>query len=87
MRCESSGNRMSLNNKEFQLMELFMRHPDQLLAKEQIMDNIWGLDSEAEINVVWVNISALRRKLRDCGSRVRIQAHRGVGYRLESEDV
>ena len=83
MALAPSGDRVMLNNKEFQLMELFIRHQSQVLSKEQIMDNIWGLDAEAEINVVWVNISSLRRKLRELGSSVNIRAARGLGYRLE----
>ena len=78
-----SGQFVSLNNKEFQLMELFIRNSQQILSKEQIMDNIWGLDTDAEINVVWVNISSLRGKLKELGSSVTIRAQRGLGYRLE----
>ncbi len=78
-----SGQFVSLNNKEFQLMELFIRNSQQILSKEQIMDNIWGLDTDAEINVVWVNISSLRGKLKEFGSSVTIRAQRGLGYRLE----
>ena len=78
-----SGQFVSLNNKEFQLMELFMRNSQQVLSKEQIMDNIWGLDTDAEINVVWVNISSLRGKLKELGSSITIRAQRGLGYRLE----
>ncbi|PKK38933.1 Phosphate regulon transcriptional regulatory protein PhoB (SphR) [Clostridiaceae bacterium JG1575] len=74
---------LSLTNKEFQLLEFFMRHRGQILSKEQMMDNIWGEETEAKINVVWVNISGLRKKLKDLGSRVTIKAQRGLGYRLE----
>ena len=48
-----------LNNKEFQLMEYFMMNSNQVLSTDLIMGKIWGLDSDAEINVVWVNISSL----------------------------
>lgn len=83
IRLAPTGEEVAVNNKEFQLMELFIRHKQQVLSKEQIMDNIWGLDAEAEINVVWVNISSLRRKLKELGSSVSIRAQRGLGYRLE----
>ena len=48
------------------------------------MEKVWGWDSESEINVVWVNISALRKKLKAMGAHVEIKATRGVGYSLES---
>lgn len=83
MTLTDSNQSVSLNNKEFQLMELFIRNSQQVLSKEQIMDNIWGFDTESEINVVWVNISSLRGKLKDLGSSVTIRAQRGLGYRLE----
>ncbi len=72
-----------LQNKSYQLMELLMDHPHVIHGVQQIMDRIWGWDSDAEINVVWVNISFLRRKLAELDSRVEIRATRGVGYSLE----
>ena len=72
-----------LQNKAYQLMELLMDHPHVIHGVQQIMDRIWGWDSDAEINVVWVNISFLRRKLAELDSRVEIRATRGVGYSLE----
>lgn len=74
---------LSLNNKEFQLMELFFMNHTRVLSTELIMDRIWGLESEAEINVVWVNISSLRKKLQQLDSNVKIVAQRGLGYKLE----
>lgn len=74
---------VALTKKEFQLMEMFLRNTGQVLSKEVLMDSVWGFDSEAEINVVWVNISSLRKKLKEIGSRVTIVAQRGLGYRLE----
>ena len=49
------------------------------------MERVWGWDNEAEINVVWVNTSNLRKKLRAIGSRVTLQANRGLGYALEEQ--
>ena len=72
-----------LQNKSYQLMELLMDRPHVIHGVQQIMDRIWGWDSDAEINVVWVNISFLRRKLAELDSRVEIRATRGVGYSLE----
>ena len=64
-------------------MELFLRNPGQLFSAERLMERIWGWDSEAEINVVWVHVSNLRRKLQGVGSSVAISAKRGMGYLLE----
>ena len=72
-----------LSGREYQVMELFMRSPRQVFSAERIMERVWGWDNEAEINVVWVNISNLRKKLRAIGSRMTLQANRGLGYVLE----
>lgn len=83
---KANGKQEPLNNKEFQLIEMFFLNHNQVLSKELIMDRIWGLDSEAEINVVWVNISSLRKKLQKLESNVKITAQRGLGYTLEVEE-
>ncbi len=75
---------VSLNNKAFQLIEMLVEHPGAVLSIDQIMERIWGWDSDAEVNVVWVNISFLRKKLSELGAHVKIKAVRGVGYSLES---
>lgn len=81
----SCGNdRVRLSGREFQLMELFLRSPGMLFSAEHLMEKIWGWDSDAEINVIWVNISNLRKKLRAIGSRTQISASRGLGYLLEA---
>ena len=72
-----------LSGREFQIMELFMRSPRQVFSAERIMERVWGWDNEAEINVVWVHISNLRKKLKSIGSHVTLQANRGLGYVLE----
>lgn len=66
-----------------QVLELFMRSPRQVFSAERIMELVWGWDSEAEINAVWVNISNLRKKLRSIGSRVSLRANRDLGYVME----
>ena len=76
---------LRLGGREFQIMELFMRSPRQVFSAERIMERIWGWDNEAEINVVWVNISNLRKKLKSIGSRMTLRANRGLGYVLEEE--
>lgn len=79
------GSSVRLSGREFQIMELFLRAPRQVFSAEQIMEKIWGWDNEAEINVVWVNISNLRKKLKRIGARAAIHANRGLGYLLEEE--
>lgn len=79
--CAQEGVRLS--GKEFQLMELFLRSPRILFSVDKLMERIWGWDSDAEINVVWVHISNLRKKLKAIGSTVSIRANRGMGYVLE----
>lgn len=81
LRCH--GREIRLNNKAFQLMELLAEHPSAVHSIDQIMERVWGWDSEAEINVVWVNISLLRKRLHELGAHVEIKATRGVGYSLE----
>lgn len=72
-----------LGNKEFQMLEMLMTNPKRLISTEQFMEKIWGYDAEAEINVVWVYISYLRKKLASLEANVKIKAVRGVGYTLE----
>ena len=60
-----------------------MRSPKVVLSADRIMERVWGWDSEAEINVVWVHISNLRKKLKTIESKVSIAANRGLGYLLE----
>ncbi len=72
-----------LSNKEFQIMEMLMRNPWNVVPTENFLERIWGYDSESEINVVWVNISYLRRKLKSLDANIQIKATRNVGYTLE----
>ena len=81
LRCGSESIRLS--GREFQVMELFLRSPRQVFSAERIMEKVWGWDNDAEINVVWVNISNLRKKLKSIGSTVTLRANRGLGYILE----
>lgn len=73
-----------LSGKEFQMLEMFMINPGQVISAEQFMEKIWGFDSETENNVVWVYISYLRKKLSSLGADAAIRATRGVGYSLEN---
>ena len=77
------SNEVRLNNKEYQLAELFLRHPHQVFSSEHLMEKIWGLDSEADMDVVWTYIGFLRRKLKQIGADIEIRTIRGAGYALE----
>lgn len=74
-----------LANKEFQMMEMLMSNPHRLIPVERFMEKIWGYDSEAEINVVWVYISYLRKKLTALDADLIIKASRNAGYSLEEK--
>ncbi len=77
------GGSTKLAGKEYQMMEMLMRNPRKLVSTETFMDHIWGYDSEAELNIVWVYISTLRKKLKGIEADIEIKAQRGVGYYLE----
>lgn len=72
-----------LANKEYQMLELLMSNPHHLISSERFLEKIWGYDSDAEINVVWVYISYLRKKLTAIHADVQIKATRNAGYSLE----
>jgi DNA-binding response OmpR family regulator len=69
---------VELSAREFLLIEVMMRHPTQVMTREQLLDRIWGYDSDPGTNIVNVYIGHLRRKLGDGA----IETVRGVGYRL-----
>ncbi len=73
----------TLANKEFQMLELLLRNPKQIISAEQVMDKIWGFDTNAESNVVWTYISYLRKKLAALKADVEIKARRNAGYYIE----
>lgn len=77
-----NGNTTGLSGKEFQMLEMLMLSPEQVISTELFMEKIWGFDSDAELNVVWVYISNLRKKLKSIGSNVQIKAARSLGYCL-----
>ena len=83
----SPSGKLLLTAKEFQIMEMFMKNPSQIISSERFMEKIWGFDSDAEINVVWTYISYLRKKLKMLGSSVGIKAVRNIGYTLENENA
>lgn len=72
-----------LNNKEFQLMELFMRNPRQVFSTERLMEMVWGMESDAQIDVVWTYIGFVRKKLKQVDADIEIKTIRGAGYAME----
>ena len=81
-----SAESVRLNNKEFRLMELFMRSPRRVYSTERLLELVWGWDSGADSHVVWTNIANLRRVLRNLGASERIRSVRGEGYSLEGAE-
>lgn len=75
---------LRLNNKEFQVMELFLRNPGCVFSTEHLMEKVWGVDSDTEISVVWTNIGFLRKKLKQLDADVQLRTIRGAGYALEA---
>ena len=63
--CTSTGQSVKLGAKEYQLMELLLRNPSQILPKELMLDRVWGMDSEAEYNALEVYVSKKRKKLQE----------------------
>ena len=81
LRC--GENAVTLPNLEFKLMELLMNNRGICLSTEDMLVKVWGYDTEADLGIVWVYISYLRKRLAALGSKVEIKVRRGVGYTLE----
>ena len=80
-----AGNRpVSLTAKEFGLLELLLRHPGQVLSRDQIARHVWSGDFEADSNVLEVHVRNIRRKLSEAGNDELIETVRGAGYRLRA---
>jgi DNA-binding response OmpR family regulator len=80
------GHSIELTSKEFDLLELFLRHPRQVLTRETIYDRVWGYDFGGESNIIEVYIRYLRQKLEVDGGKRLLFTVRGVGYVLREED-
>lgn len=85
VRISNGEDELKLSNKEFQIMQLLMENPKQIFSAEQLIERIWGLDAEIEMNSIWVHLSNLRKKLASLNVHVKIVATRGVGYALEGD--
>lgn len=73
-----------LTNKEFQMLEMLMSTPSNIISADTFMDKIWGYDTDSDISVVWVYISYLRKKLAKLEANAEIKVTRNVGYSLEA---
>ena len=78
-RAGVGGRTVTLTAREFALLETFLRHPDQVLSREQLLSYVWGYDYDPGSNVVEVYVGYLRRKL----GRHRFETVRGMGYRMQ----
>lgn len=79
------GRPIELTAREFEILELFLRHPQQVLTREVIYDRVWGYDFGSDSNVIEVYVRALRQKLESGGTPRLIHTVRGVGYVLRDQ--
>lgn len=79
----SPNGSFKLANKEFQMCELLFANPHNIISADKFMDKIWGYESESEINVVWVYISYIKKKLAALKANIQIKTSRNAGYSLE----
>jgi DNA-binding response OmpR family regulator len=75
-------NSLKLGHKEFQMMEMLMLKPDNVISVDKFMEKIWGYDSNAEMSIVWVYLSYLRKKLTTLSADIQIKVNRNIGYSL-----
>ncbi len=80
-----NGRAVKLTMKENQLLELFIRNKGHVLTREQILDRVWGFDSDVDMNIVEIYIYYLRKKLESLSAEIRIETIRGVGYCLRED--
>lgn len=85
VRISNGKDEVKLSNKEFQILQLLMENPRQIFSAEQLIERIWGLDTDIEMNSIWVHLSNVRKKLTALNVHVKIVATRGVGYALEED--
>lgn len=76
------GGDVGLTNLEYRLADLFFSNPRRYFSTDALLENVWGFDSESEEGTVWVHISYLRKRFREAGVNLSIEARRNVGYAL-----
>lgn len=81
--AHAGGERLNLTPREFQLLEHFMLHPEQVVRRTELLEKVWDMHFDPESNVVDVHVGNLRRKLKDAGIDQVIQTIRGVGFTLK----
>ena len=84
--CITNNENIELVCKEFQLLEYFIKNPEQILSREQIYDKVWGMENEIESNNLEAYLSFIRKKLKAIDSKVNIKSCRGLGYKMEYTD-
>ncbi len=83
---KTSDEKINIINKEFQLVEYFMKNPNQILSKDMIYDRVWGLESDSISNNLEAYLSFIRKKLKLINSKVQIKSLRNLGYKMEYSD-
>ena len=83
---KNNNEKISIINKEFQLLEYFMNNPNQILSKEMIYDKVWGLENDSISNNLEAYLSFVRKKLKIINSNVGIKSLRNIGYKMEYKD-
>ena len=81
--CVTTNESINIPYREFLLLEYFMNNKEQIIAKEQIYDKVWGMDADFESNNLEAYLSFLRKKIKIIGSKVSIKAVRNLGYKME----
>ncbi|HET6872522.1 MAG TPA: response regulator transcription factor [Sporolactobacillaceae bacterium] len=79
------GETIPFTIKQFELMEYFVQHPEQILTREQIYDRVWGYDSDTTIGIVEVYVHQIRKKLQPSGYDKDLRTVRGIGYMLSDQ--
>ena len=83
LELSTPNGREILTKKEFQLIETLMLYPHMIIRTDSLLDKVWGYENKVEINVLWVTVSILRKKLKGLDANVRIVTMRNVGYKIE----
>ena len=85
--CLTTNESIDIMCKEFQILEYLMQNNGQTISREKIYEKVWGFESDAESNNLEAYLSFIRKKIRFIGSKVQIKAIRGLGYKLEDNNL